>query len=73
MHYATLPTSKKGKAMNALKTCAKQIEAFGTWMRAENYKDATCDIYRLDAVTNARIWQDKRGYIKQVTFEYAMR
>ena len=59
--------------MNALKTCAQQIEEFGTWIRAENYEVSTCDIYRLDTVTLARIWKDKYGKIKQVTFVYAMR
>lgn len=59
--------------MNALKTCAKQVEEFGIWIRSEQYTQTSCDIYRLDTVTNARIWQDKRGHIQQVTFEYSMK
>ena len=59
--------------MNALKTVAHQIEEHGTWLRTEEYKTATADIYRIDTVTNATIYTNKRGHVAQVTFSYAMR
>jgi hypothetical protein len=59
--------------MNALKTAANQIKTFGTWIRTDTYTDATADVYRVDTVTNATIYTDKRGHVQQVTFQYAMR
>ena len=59
--------------MNALKTVAHQIEEFGTWLRAEDDKTRTVDVYRIDSVTNATIYTNKRGHVEQVIFSYAMR
>ena len=59
--------------MNTLKTVAKQIEEFGTWIRAEEYSNVSADVYRMDTVVNAIIYTDKRGHIQQVTFQYAMK
>lgn len=59
--------------MNTLKTVASQIEEHGTWLRAEEYKTVIADIYRMDTVTNATIYTNKRGHVEQVTFSYAMR
>lgn len=66
-------TPTKGIAMNALKTAANQIKTLGTWINTIKYKEATADIYRVDTVTNAIIYTDKRGHVQQVTFEYAMK
>lgn len=66
-------TPTKGKAMNALKTAANQIKTLGTLINTIKYNNSTADIYRVDTVTNAIIYIDKRGHVQQVTFEYAMK
>lgn len=58
--------------MNALKTAAEQVKEFGVYLYEKEYTTGKAEHYRLDTVTEAIVYTDKRNKTKQVTFRYTM-
>lgn len=58
--------------MNVLKTAAEQVKEFGKYLYEKEYTTGKAEHYRLDTVTEAIVYTDKRNKEKQVTFRYMM-